>query len=159
MNIFGIGGWELILIGLIAVLILGPERMVRYAYRAGRWMRQFSVIWQESLDVLRENLGEFEEELPVEDIKRLRDFDIKSELGLKGLEPDEREKELFNPQAWIPNRKQITGAAETPPAQQSENGAEEQPVRAAKPVPPSSQSEEPPKKFSSWLPGDAPKKQ
>jgi len=36
MNGFGgIGGWELVLVSVIAILVLGPERMIDHAFRAG----------------------------------------------------------------------------------------------------------------------------
>ena len=90
MNIFGVGGWELILVGILAILVFGPERMARYAFQFGRWTRKFSVIWQESIGTLRSQL---EEEIGYdvndEDIamlKNLRNLDIKKQLGLKDVE-------------------------------------------------------------------------
>lgn len=45
MNFFGIGAWEILLILLIALLVLGPQRLpevgVRLA-RAVRWLRRFA---------------------------------------------------------------------------------------------------------------------
>ena len=35
-GIGGIGGWELLLVAVIAMLVLGPEHMVKHAYRFGR---------------------------------------------------------------------------------------------------------------------------
>jgi sec-independent protein translocase protein TatB len=39
MNIFGIGGNELIVILLLAAIILGPERLARTARAAGKFTR------------------------------------------------------------------------------------------------------------------------
>lgn len=38
---FGIGTGELLLILIIAVLVVGPERMVQFAGQLGRWLAQF----------------------------------------------------------------------------------------------------------------------
>jgi sec-independent protein translocase protein TatB len=49
MELFNIGPLEFILIILLAVVILGPERMVKGAYSAGRWINKFvrSPMWKE----------------------------------------------------------------------------------------------------------------
>lgn len=39
MNVFGIGGNELVVILLLAAIILGPERLARTAREAGRMVR------------------------------------------------------------------------------------------------------------------------
>jgi len=63
MNGFsGIGGWELLLVAVIAMLVLGPERMVKHAYRLGRWARKFSSYWQEGVSAFREQIQDIEED-------------------------------------------------------------------------------------------------
>lgn len=63
MNGFGgIGGWELLLVAVIAMLVLGPEHMVKHAYRFGRWVRKLSVYWREGTTAFREQLKDLEEE-------------------------------------------------------------------------------------------------
>lgn len=92
MNVFGVGGWELILIAVIAILILGPERMARYAFQAGRWMRRLSGIWQESMGALREQLNaELDIDVTKEDLELLRslkDLNLEERLGLKDIARD-----------------------------------------------------------------------
>jgi len=62
MNGFGgIGGWELLLIAVIAILVLGPERMIHYAFRAGRFVRKMSVYWQEGAAAFRAEVHNIEE--------------------------------------------------------------------------------------------------
>ena len=39
MNVFGIGGNELVVILLLAAIILGPERLARSAREAGKFVR------------------------------------------------------------------------------------------------------------------------
>ena len=63
MNGFGgIGGWELLLVAVIAMLLLGPERMVQHAYRIGRWSRKLSRYWQEGVTAFREQVKDIEED-------------------------------------------------------------------------------------------------
>lgn len=63
MNGFGgIGGWELLLVAVIAMLVLGPEHMVKHAYRFGRWARKLSIYWKEGEAAFREQLKDLEEE-------------------------------------------------------------------------------------------------
>lgn len=35
---FDIGFWELVVIAICALLVLGPERLPRFASQAGRWL-------------------------------------------------------------------------------------------------------------------------
>ena len=35
---FDIGFWELMLIGLVALVVVGPERLPKLAYTAGKWL-------------------------------------------------------------------------------------------------------------------------
>ena len=35
---FDIGFWELALIGVVALLVVGPERLPKLAYTAGKWL-------------------------------------------------------------------------------------------------------------------------
>ena len=35
---FDIGFWELMIIGLVALVVVGPERLPRLAYTAGKWL-------------------------------------------------------------------------------------------------------------------------
>ncbi len=61
-GIGGIGGWELLLVAVIAMLVLGPEHMVKHAYRLGRWARKLTLYWQEGTDAFREQLKDIEED-------------------------------------------------------------------------------------------------
>ncbi len=37
---FDIGFWELMILGLVALLVIGPERLPKFAYTAGKWIRK-----------------------------------------------------------------------------------------------------------------------
>lgn len=60
---FGIGTAELMIIALIALVVLGPERLPRAARFAGVWIRRARGQWYSVK-------AEFERELSAEDLKR-----------------------------------------------------------------------------------------
>lgn len=60
---FGISFTELLIIGVIALLVLGPERLPRAARFAGLWVRRARAQW----DSVR---TELERELAADDLKR-----------------------------------------------------------------------------------------
>tara|TARA_B100000676_G_C17366221_1_gene478292 strand:- start:16 stop:372 length:357 start_codon:yes stop_codon:yes gene_type:complete len=57
-----IGGWELLLISVIAIFVLGPERMIRYAFHAGRIVNKFSSYWKAGVDEFRKELSRIDDE-------------------------------------------------------------------------------------------------
>jgi len=57
MNIFGVGTSELLLILVIAMLVVGPERMVKLARDAGRWLAKFRQITESVTKEFRETFS------------------------------------------------------------------------------------------------------
>jgi sec-independent protein translocase protein TatB len=55
--VFGIGLPELLVIGIVAVVVLGPERLPEFARQAGRFVRQLRHLAQNAQSQLREELG------------------------------------------------------------------------------------------------------
>jgi Sec-independent protein translocase protein TatA len=51
------------LVAVIAMLVLGPERMVKHAYHLGRWARKLSRYWHEGVSAFREQLKDIEEDV------------------------------------------------------------------------------------------------
>ena len=47
MNLFGVGNMEMLFVLIVALLVLGPSRMVDVARQTGHW-------WREAQRVLRE---------------------------------------------------------------------------------------------------------
>jgi Sec-independent protein translocase protein TatA len=58
MNIFGIGGWELVLILLIGLVIAGPKRMIQWAYLLGRFTARLRDMWAEMMVVVQKELDD-----------------------------------------------------------------------------------------------------
>lgn len=54
MNIFGVGGAELVLIIIIMLVVAGPKRMIRWAYTIGQYVGKFRILWEQMIDVLQD---------------------------------------------------------------------------------------------------------
>ncbi len=63
MNIFGIGTSELLLILVIAIVVVGPERVVEFSRQLGRWLAKFRAM---SDSVTKE----FKEAIDIDEIKK-----------------------------------------------------------------------------------------
>lgn len=58
MEFFGVGGPELLAILVIALLVLGPQRLVRFAKKGGRMVRSFREMTGELTRALSEEAEE-----------------------------------------------------------------------------------------------------
>jgi sec-independent protein translocase protein TatB len=55
--VFGVNGWEIVLLALIAVFILGPDRMPEYAAKLARGIRRLRVMAEGAKGQLKDQLG------------------------------------------------------------------------------------------------------
>jgi sec-independent protein translocase protein TatB len=78
--VFGIGTGELIALAVLALLVLGPDKLPRFAADAGRFVRQVRRMADTARDDVRRELG------PDFDIS---DLDPKSFVRKHVLDPDE----------------------------------------------------------------------
>lgn len=118
---FGISFSELLLVGLVALLVLGPERLPGAARTAGLWIGRL----KRSFNAIK---TEVEREIGADDIRRqLHNEHI--------LQMEQEAKRILNPQT--PPAQQPT---EQPAATASEVPA---PAAPATPVPPASAPEQP----------------
>jgi len=78
MDIFGIGGSELLVILLVAGIILGPERLARLGREAGKFVRNAKAYFQ-SLS------GELKSELDLLDELRDIKHEVDQTVGNTGL--------------------------------------------------------------------------
>ena len=74
MDILGIGGWELLLIAIIAMVVLGPERMLKNSFEAGRWLRKLSAYSRDALAMLEAQAREIDDGSLVDATKSLSDL-------------------------------------------------------------------------------------
>lgn len=56
MNIFGIGGAELILIILIMLVVAGPQRMIRWAYWLGVYTGKLRKMWAQTISMVQQEI-------------------------------------------------------------------------------------------------------
>jgi sec-independent protein translocase protein TatB len=55
--VLGVNGWELILLALIAVFVLGPDKLPEYAAKLARAIRKMRVLAEGAKDQLKDQLG------------------------------------------------------------------------------------------------------
>jgi Sec-independent protein translocase protein TatA len=58
MNIFGIGGGELVLIIIIMLVVAGPQRMIRWMYVLGRYVAVLQRMWAEAAATLQKEFDD-----------------------------------------------------------------------------------------------------
>jgi sec-independent protein translocase protein TatB len=79
MDIFGIGGSELLVILLVAGIILGPERLARLGLEAGKFVRNTKAYFNSLSGELKSELDMLDE---LRDVKREVDRTA-GDIGLK----------------------------------------------------------------------------
>jgi Sec-independent protein translocase protein TatA len=58
MDILGIGGWELVAILLIMLIVAGPKRMISWSYTLGKYVAQLRKMWAETAQVIQKEFDE-----------------------------------------------------------------------------------------------------
>lgn len=58
MNIFGVGGAELVAILVIMLVFAGPKRMIHWSYVLGQYVAKFRVIWSQTVDLVQQEFDE-----------------------------------------------------------------------------------------------------
>ena len=61
---FDIGFWELMILGLVALLVVGPERLPKLAYTAGKWLGK-------GRSMLNTVKSEIDKEIKAEELKEI----------------------------------------------------------------------------------------
>ncbi len=56
MNIFGVGGAELVVIIMIMLIVAGPKRMIGWAFVIGQYVGKFRTLWSQMVDVMQEEV-------------------------------------------------------------------------------------------------------
>ncbi len=75
MEIFGIGGAELVAILIIMLIVAGPKRMIQWAYVLGQYTAKARAMWAETMSYVQKELNEagMDVELP-KDIPTRKSF-------------------------------------------------------------------------------------
>ncbi len=58
MDILGVGGWELVAILLIMLVVAGPKRMIQWSYTLGKYVAQLRKMWAETAQMLQKEFDE-----------------------------------------------------------------------------------------------------
>ena len=58
MDILGIGGWELVAILLIMLVVAGPKRMIAWSYTAGKYVAMMRRMWAETARQLQKEFDD-----------------------------------------------------------------------------------------------------
>lgn len=58
MELFGVGGTELILIIIIAMVVAGPKRVAQWMYYVGKFVARLQRMWSEMMQVIQQELKE-----------------------------------------------------------------------------------------------------
>ena len=58
MNVFGIGGPELIAILIIMLVFAGPKRMIHWSYILGQYVAKFRTMWSQTVDVIQKEFDD-----------------------------------------------------------------------------------------------------
>ncbi|GAA1086730.1 sec-independent translocase [Nocardiopsis composta] len=69
---FNIGGGEFVLLGVLALLLFGPEQLPKAAQQVGRVLRQLRKMADSAKDDLREGLGPEFKDFDVQDLNPKR---------------------------------------------------------------------------------------
>ncbi|HEU4948162.1 MAG TPA: sec-independent translocase [Kribbella sp.] len=85
---FGIGPLELVVIGIVAILVFGPDRLPEFARTAGRLLRQVRQMVTTAQNDLRNELGPEFADLDIRDLNP-RSF-VRKHL-LEGIDEDDTE--------------------------------------------------------------------
>lgn len=75
---FDIGFWELSIIGLVALVVIGPERLPKLAYTAGKWLGK-------GRSMLNAVKGEIDKEIKAEELRQILDEQKKSVAPLEEI--------------------------------------------------------------------------
>ena len=57
MNVFDINGWEFVILVIVAILVIGPDRMPEYAAKLAKLVKQVRALADTAKGQLREQMG------------------------------------------------------------------------------------------------------
>jgi len=57
VNVFDINGWEFVILVIVAILVIGPDRMPEYAAKLAKLVKQVRALADTAKGQLREQMG------------------------------------------------------------------------------------------------------
>src|SRR5216684_7154351 len=128
--LFDIGWPELMLIGIVALLVIGPKDLPRALRVAGFWVRKARTLSREFQGSIDQMIREAELEEVRQDLKKATEFDLEKQIR-STVDPTGELAESIKPPE-LPDYFEEPGAAT--PAVTEETPALEPPLEAASPV-------------------------
>lgn len=58
MDILGVGGWEIVAILLIMLIVAGPKRMISWSYTLGKYVSQLRRMWADTAQMLQKEFDD-----------------------------------------------------------------------------------------------------
>ncbi len=148
---FGIGTWELLMIAVIALVVLGPRQMISLARKAGEYLRILNQLWQKTSAELKDQLDEIEDDSGglAKELDALKNEVTKSVQSLQenftiaSPPPPNGSGQVSNPPQTTASTSTTASPAPT---------ADDPKPEATSPAPPESESTTPPKpSYSAWV--------
>ena len=93
---FDIGWPELLLIGVVALVVIGPKDLPRALRVAGYWVRKARTLSREFQNSVEQMVREAELEEMRQNLKKATEFDIEKEIN-KTIDPDGKLAEAIRP--------------------------------------------------------------
>ena len=66
--VLGVNGWEFLVLAVVALVVVGPDKLPKYAADAGRFLRQMREMAQQAQSEVREQLGPEFSDIDVRDL-------------------------------------------------------------------------------------------
>jgi sec-independent protein translocase protein TatB len=120
--LFDIGWPELLLIGVVALVVIGPKDLPRAMRVAGYWMRKARTLSREFQSSIDQMIREAELEEVRQDLKKATEFNIEAEFH-KTIDPDGSLIEGVKPPALPEFFAEAEGPAEALAPAHAPNGA------------------------------------
>lgn len=140
MDILGVGGWELVVIIVIMLVVAGPKRMIQWSYTLGKYVSVLRKMWSETAQMLQK---EFDE--AGVDVQVPKDIPTRTTIGReinRALTPVTKplQETLDATKHEIEGAKKAvslnpTPATEAKPAETPQPAVEEKPAVSAPPAP------------------------
>jgi sec-independent protein translocase protein TatB len=88
MNLFGVGIFEALLVAIIGLIIVGPNKFPEMMSQAGKWFKYARAFSTEVMKDVKEAVDEIQEEVIAQgnDLQEIRDLatDLQSDLAAEG---------------------------------------------------------------------------
>ena len=127
MNLFGVGIFEALLVAIIGLIIVGPNKFPEMMSQAGRWFKYARAFSTEVMKDVREAVDEIQEEVIAQgnDLQEIRDLatDLQSDLASEGKQVetliDETGRELEKSDQPTPTVMETFDTKPSSPTQES----------------------------------------